>query len=78
MFETSRKLDQRYTCHFVPRRIGAMMRASTFVTRNAHAALGAFVHLDVPEREPGWITISDERGELVLSALWPPDSAPRA
>ncbi len=78
MFQVTRRHGQRYTCHFVPTRFGGILRASTFVTRGPQQALGAFVHLDVPEREPGLITISDEQGEVILSAVWPPDTAPRA
>ncbi len=78
MMQATRKHGQRYTCQFVPTRLGGTMRASTFVSQGPHQALGAFVQLDVPQREPGWITVCDDQGEVVLSAHWPPDASPRA
>ncbi len=65
---------RRFICRFVPSRLAGVVKASLLVTRDAHEALGAFVHLDVPAHEPGRILVSDESGTVLLSAVWPPSA----
>jgi hypothetical protein len=72
--ETSWKKGKRYVCQFIPARLGGTLRVASFVTASPLHALGAFVHLDVPDREAGCITISDEAGALLVSEAWPPTS----
>ncbi len=71
-YEASEIPRRRFVCRFIPRREEAGRRETALLTRDAREALGAFVHLDVPDHEPGRILVTDEAGVVLLSASWPP------